>query len=94
MIAKDDLSKVDICGCPNGIDWSVYHENDEIVLMTEFGNTTKISRNHYQQTVFDFADKIEAFYNKSNPKKLSKDDFDRNGYIAFWNECKAIRYKR
>ena len=93
MIANDDLSKVDICGCPDGIDWSVYHENDEIVLITEAGKITKISMNTYRKEVFSFADKIEDFYNKSNPKILPKDDFDRNGYIAFWNEWKSIRYQ-
>lgn len=93
MIANEDLSKVDICGCPEGIDWSVYHENDKIVLITESGNITKISNNDYRNTVFAFADKIEAFYHKSKAKTLPNDDFDKNGYIAFWNEWKAIRYK-
>lgn len=93
MIANDDLSKVDICGCPNGVDWSVLHEEDEVVLITESGKATRIPRNEYQKTVFSFADEVESFYRKSIPKSVPKEEFARNGYIAFWNEWKSIRYK-
>lgn len=92
LIANEDLTKVEISGCPNGIDWSVFHENDTVVLITESGNTVKIPHEEYKKTVFAFADEIEAFYNKSTPKILPTDEFDRNGYIAFWNEWKSIRY--
>ncbi len=91
MIANETLSKVEILGCPNGIDWSVLHENGEIVLITEAGNITKLSPDEYQRTVFSFVDKIEAFYKQSAPKKTPKDEFEKNGYIAFWNEWKEIR---
>ena len=47
----------------------------------------------YRQTVFAFADLIETFYKTSEDKKIPKDEFDRNGYIAFWNEWKTLRYK-
>ena len=94
MIANDDLSKVDICGCPEGIDWSVHHENENIVLTTDSGNITTILKTDYQKEVFSFADKIEKFYHKSKPKIIPTNDFDKNGYIAFWNEWKSIRYQK
>ncbi|MBQ9150831.1 MAG: hypothetical protein IJX72_01170, partial [Clostridia bacterium] len=31
-----------ICGCPNGIDWSVIHENGQIKLITENGQETVV----------------------------------------------------
>ncbi len=92
MIANEELSKVDICGCPNGVDWSVLHENGNVVLVTEAGERTEILFDEYKTTVFAFADQVEAFYNAAADKKLPKDEFDRSGYIAFWNEWKAIRY--
>ena len=92
MIANEELSKVDICGCPNGVDWSVLHENGNVVLVTEAGERTEILFDEYKTTVFAFADQVEAFYNAAADKKLPEDEFDRNGYIAFWNEWKAIRY--
>ena len=42
MIANEALSKVDIIGCPNGVDWSVLHENDNVILITETGKRTAI----------------------------------------------------
>ena len=92
MIANEELSKVDICGCPNGVDWSVLHENGNVVLVTEAGERTEILFEEYKTTVFAFADQVEAFYNAAANKKLPEGEFDRNGYIAFWNEWKAIRY--
>ena len=93
MIANESLSRVDICGCPNGIDWSVLHEKDNVILLTETGNRTVISIEEYRKNVFMFADLIESFYKSSEDKKLPEDEFDRNGYIAFWNEWKTLRYK-
>ena len=92
MIANEELSKVDICGCPNGVDWSVFHENGNVVLVTEAGERTEILFEEYKTTVFAFADQIESFYHSAADKKIPEDTFDRNGYIAFWNEWKAIRY--
>ena len=92
MVPDEALSSVAIIGCPNGIDWSVLHENGEIVLVTESGKKTRISEEAYRETVFSFADKIETFYKESLPKTYPKDDFERNGYIAFWNEWRSIRY--
>ena len=92
MIANEELSKVDICGCPNGVDWSVFHKNGNVVLVTEAGERTEILFEEYKTTVFAFADQIGSFYHSAADKKIPEDTFDRNGYIAFWNEWKAIRY--
>lgn len=92
MIANEDLTSVDILGCPNGVDWSVLHENGAVVLLTEAGERAVVPVDVYQTIVFAFADKIEAFYRAAEKKVLPKDVFERNGYIAFWNEWKALRY--
>lgn len=93
LIANESLSKVDICGCPNGVDWSVIHEKDNVVLITKAGKRTVIPIEEYRKTVFAFADLIESFYKDSDVKKMPEDEFNRNGYIAFWNEWKALRYE-
>lgn len=85
-LKTDGSQDVFICGCANGIDWSVIHENGMIKLLTESGNETLISVDEYKKEVFKFADLIEDFYNISTPKILPKDDMDREGYIAFWKE--------
>lgn len=86
LIANDDLTNVDICGCPNGVDWSVIHEGDTVKLILENGTETRVSIDEYKKEVCRFADMIEAFYDSSKPKKMPQDEFDKNGYIAFWNE--------
>lgn len=86
MIPNDDLTSVDICGCPNGIDWSVIHEGKHVRIVTESGNETLVDLAEYSMTVYKFADYIEEYYNNCAPKIFPKDEFDRNGYIAFWNE--------
>ena len=93
MIANETLSKVDICGCPNGVDWSVLHENDDVILITETGKRTVIPIDEYRKTVFAFADLIESFYNSAEDKIIPEDEFDRKGYVAFWNEWRALRYE-
>ena len=46
----------------------------------------------YREEVLRFAEKVETFYNTSAPKELPTNEYDRNGYIAFWNEWHR-RYK-
>ena len=93
MIANETLSKVDICGCPNGVDWSVLHENDDVILITEAGKRTVIPIDEYRKTVFAFADLIESFYKSAEDKIIPEDEFDLNGYVAFWNEWNFLRYE-
>ena len=91
MIPDDTLSSVEIMGCPNGVDFSVLHENGQIVLVTESGKRTVVSAEAYREAVFAFADHIEAFYRNSAEKILPEDIFERNGYVAFLNEWKRLR---
>lgn len=86
MIANADLTEVQIIGCDNGTDWSTIHENGQIKITVPSGESTYIDFSAYQAEVFRFADKIEAFYQACKPKIMPKDEFDRNGYLAFWNE--------
>lgn len=86
MIPDEKLENVTIIGCPNGIDWSVIHKGDSVKLVLEDGTETIIPLSEYEKEVFRFADKVESFYMSCSPKKMPEDEYDRNGYIAFWNE--------
>ena len=86
MLPNDTLDNVVIVGCDNGIDWSVIHDGDTVILELEDGTRENISISKYKQEVFKFADKVEAFYKSCAPKKIPNDKIDRDGYIAFWNE--------
>ena len=86
LISNDDLTEVVISGCPNGIDWSVIHVGDSVRLILEDGYEVIVPIAQYREEVFRFADLIEHYYRASTPKIIPKDTFDRDGYLAFWNE--------
>lgn len=94
MIANDSLSEVTIIGCPNGIDWSVIHDGEFVKLITESGKQTIVSLEDYEYKVFRFVDSVEAYYNSCSPKVFFSDEFDKNNYIAFWNEWHRRRAKQ
>ena len=93
LVASGDLSEVDILGCNIGYDWSVIHDGDKVKLILPDGRETIVPLTEYKSVVFGFADKVEAFYNVCSPKVIPNDEFDRNGYIAFWNEWHRRREK-
>ena len=91
LIANDDLTEVTISGCDNGTDWSVLHENGQIKLVLPSGQTEWVDEKSYREAVFRFADSVEAYYRRCTPKRIPKDDFERKGYCAFWNEWRRRR---
>ena len=90
--ANETLDTVSIVSCPNGVDWSVIHDGGQVRLVTETGKETIVPLPVYRERVHLFADKIEAFYESSSPKKVPDDKIDREGYMAFWNEWKRLRH--
>ena len=86
FVPSEDLLEVHIIGCNNGIDWTVLHENSRVKIILEEGETIFVDIDEYKKEVFAFADKVEAFYKSCSPKILPDDEFERNGYTAFWNE--------
>ncbi len=86
FVPDEKLENVVISGCDNGIDWTVKHSGKNVILITEKGRKTKLPLEEYKQEVYKFADKIENYYKICSPKIVPKEEFYRNGYIAFWNE--------
>lgn len=90
-IANEDLTEVSILGCDTGLDWSTVHEENCVRLIFKDGTEATIPMDQYREEVFKFADKVEAYYASCLPKKVPTNEFDRNGYLAFWNEWKRRR---
>lgn len=86
MFADTTLQNVDISGCSHGLDYAVHRKKDTVVIVTEGGNEYTVSFKRYRGEVLKFARLVEAFYHKSSPKKMPAERFERDGYIAFWNE--------
>lgn len=86
FVPNDALDNVSIIGCNDGIDWSVMHDGDNVILELDDGTKETVAIEDYKKVVYDFADKVEEFYNSCSPKVLPKDEYERAGYLAFWNE--------
>ena len=86
LFANNNLTEVTVSGCDKGTDWTTLHSGEFIKLILPNGKETTVSLADYAKEVFAFVDKVEAFYNTCSPKILPNNEFDRNGYIAFWNE--------
>lgn len=93
MIANQKLNTVDIIGCPQGIDWTVVHQDNYIKIITETFQEVILIQKEYQNIVFSFVDQIEDFYYQSQPRLLPKENDERQAYIAFWNEWYRLRYQ-
>lgn len=91
LIPNEDLSEVEIIGCPYGTDWTVEHIAGAVRIITACGNETVVPMDDYRLEVYAFVDKIEAYYHQCEPKKPA-DDFEEKGYQAFWNEWNRRRY--
>ena len=86
LIANKELSEVQISGCDKGTDWSTIHDGDTVRFILPSGQEESVSLRDYQYEVLDFADGVKRFYDACTPKEIPEDEFDRNGYTAFWNE--------
>ena len=86
LIANSDLTEVQISGCDTGTDWSTVHEGDSVRFILPTGQEEVVSRREYQYEVLDFAKSVKRYYDACTPKEIPEDEFDRNGYIAFWKE--------
>ena len=92
LFANQELTEVTISGCDLGTDWSTFHEEDTVRLILPTGQEEVVPLVDYTKEVLRFADKVEQFYQSCSPKEIPEDEFERNGYITFWNEWRR-RYK-
>ena len=86
IYADETGEDVFIIGCDQGIDWTVRHRGNIVEFITESGTKTYLPLEIYQKRVYQFADRIEAFYQRCPVKMLPTDPLDQEGYIVFWKE--------
>lgn len=80
-----------IIGCSNGIDWTLLHKGDNVVIVTSSGVETVIPLKQYAEQIFSFADKVEEFYKCSSPKCFFDKTTEEN-YNLFWKEWDNRRH--
>lgn len=86
IVPADDGENVHVCGCPNGIDWTVRHAEGSVELILEDGYTVTVPMDEYRREVLAFVRKIEDFYNRSLPKELDALCLEAEAYPRFWKE--------
>ncbi len=90
FISKDEDENGEICeiiGCPSGLDWSVMHCDDFVKLIVAGEEKAVVPFERYKKQVFQFADKVSAFYDLAPPRNIY-DYWDQNGFMAFKTEWK------
>jgi len=85
-VANDDLTEVTIIGCDTGLDWTIRHDGRMVLLTAPDGTEAAVPYGEYLYKVCRFADQVERYYDRCSPKVIRDDEFERNGYTAFWNE--------
>ena len=93
LVFDNDMEEVYVGGCPSGIDFEVIHENGYVRLKTESKKETLVPFSLYRSEVLKFVDNVEQFYIESGEKEIPEDEFERKGYLEFWNEWKIRRNK-
>jgi hypothetical protein len=86
MLPSPINDDVFICGCPNGVDWWVEHEQGAVRLTAPNGTSVLLPSAQYQKQVLGFADAVEQYYQRSKPKTIPADADDAAGYALFWTE--------
>ena len=92
--AKENGERCVMIGCPNGVDWTIQHDGDD-VIMTVPGHEddpVRVPLAEYREEVFRFADQIEAYYHSCSPKTEPEDELGRTGWAAFRREWRRRRY--
>jgi hypothetical protein len=92
IIADEDKSSVQICGCPSGIDWTIIQVDDRRIRhTTENGQEAILEIESYKRMVLEFVEQVEQFYDNSLPKTIPTNEFDKDGYLTFWKEWKNLK---
>lgn len=95
MYAEEDGARCLILGCPNGVDWTIQHDGNDVVMNApgHEDDPVRIPFSQFRDEVFRFADQIEAFYRSCTPKTEPDDEIDRAGWAAFRREWHRRRNK-
>lgn len=80
-----------LCSCPNGIDFGVRHDGSAIELRSPGGAPVVVTRRAWTDAVCRFADTVDAFYRRSEPKVVIEGDPWWDGYRAMRREWRHRR---
>ena len=86
----DNYGKVYFIGCPNGIDLTIEHlDNNYVKIISKNGSEVIIKGEIFKEIISKFITKIELFYKNSPKRKLDKEK--EIGFNAFWDEWYKLK---
>jgi len=84
------IEDVVICGCPNGLDFSIRHVEAEVHIESATGPMITVSCADWRSAVHAFSDTVHAFYLQCTPKQ-PQDIEDVKGFRSFMKEWERRR---
>jgi hypothetical protein len=72
-------------GCSNGVDVEITHHQGMVKIKSLVGSE-EVLESEWATAVLGFVDSVQGFYKASAPKADIKDEYDRQGWAAFWKE--------
>jgi hypothetical protein len=85
VVASPGRFPVTVIGCALGIDAEIERSDDTVVVRTWDGRAVSVGADEWRLAVLGFCKAVEAFYAESAPKTPA-DEFDAEGWRAFWAE--------
>jgi hypothetical protein len=81
---------VSICGCPNGSNVKVTHNDSTVRLATRDSQSFAVSIDEWRHAVNEFSAVVRQFYDDSLPKTAT-DDTDSAGFAKMMDEWERRR---
>lgn len=91
FIANEELDKLEIVSCDKGLDWSVNYHHGFVTINTHDNLKTTYYYLQYKREVLKFVEQIEDFYKQARKRIIPDDEFNKDGYVAFWNEWNTLK---
>lgn len=88
-VLTEDDGLINISECEHGLDVEVRHCDGNVVITSPDGSEARVSASEWAEDVCAFADEVEAFYERSEPKDLSSDSL--GWFEPFWEEWRRRR---
>jgi hypothetical protein len=79
-------------GCNNGVNLEILHQGEMITVRSAAGSE-KVPKSEWVTAVLDFASSVRGFYRASQLKVPIEDEYESQGWAAFWKEWDE-RYER
>lgn len=82
IIPNEDKTSVSIIGCNKGIDFSIIHSGEDVIIITADNTKHRVPFADYKNAVLAFAKQVMEYYQTAPPREFY-DDYDRDIYKAF-----------